>query len=201
MAPMTGIGTPLHPLDVRPSYTRCRRSVDYGHPVALTHGTWAHPRTIIDAICFMFPKRERTVYLLGRQNSSRSTAKSRLKALTEKLQTETHAAAGTTKGKALLKLLRTHLDTLISPPTRGEQRVTDGQPPAPQPERMEFQRVTDSPAIMKAHNGQDKPCTNVAYIDDRQGITHLAMSQSSNKARTASQLTMYILRSHDNRRE
>ncbi len=75
-----------------------------------------------------------------------------LKALTEKLPTETTVAAGTTKGKALLKLLRTHLDTLISPPTRGEQRVTDGQPPAPQPERMEFQRVTNSPAIMKAQD-------------------------------------------------
>ena len=56
------------------------------NPVALTSGTWAHPRTIIDAICFMFPtiidaicfmfpKQEHTVYL-GQQNSFRSTAKS-----------------------------------------------------------------------------------------------------------------------------
>jgi len=73
---MTGIGTPLHTLDVRPSYTRPRRSVDHGYPVALMHGTWAHPRTIINAICFRFPKQERTVYL-GQRNSSRSTAKSR----------------------------------------------------------------------------------------------------------------------------
>jgi hypothetical protein len=76
-----------------------------------------------------------------------------LKALTEELQTETTVAAGTTKGKALLKLLRTHLDTLISPPTiTGEQRVTDGHPPDPQPEIRQFQRVTDSPAIMKARD-------------------------------------------------
>ena len=40
-----------------------------------------------------------------------------LKALTEELQTETTVVAGTMKGKALLKVLRTHLDTLISPPT------------------------------------------------------------------------------------
>jgi hypothetical protein len=76
-----------------------------------------------------------------------------LKALTEELTTETTLAVGTTKGKALLKLLHTHLDTLISPPTTtGEQRVTDCQPPAPQPARMELQRVTDSPAIMKAQD-------------------------------------------------
>ncbi len=74
-----------------------------------------------------------------------------LKALTEELKPETTAAAGTTKGKALLKLLRTHLDTMILPPTNmGEQRVTDGQPPAH--ERMELQRVTNSPAIMKARD-------------------------------------------------
>jgi len=76
MAPMTGIDTPLHPQDVRPSYTKRWRSVDHGHPVALMCGTWAHPRTIIDAICFMFPKQEHTVYL-GQRNSFRSTGKSR----------------------------------------------------------------------------------------------------------------------------
>jgi hypothetical protein len=66
---------------------------------------------------------------------------------------ETTVVVGTTKGKALIILLHTHLDTLISPPTTtGEQRVTDGQPPAPQHERMEFQRVTDSPAIKKARD-------------------------------------------------
>jgi hypothetical protein len=66
---------------------------------------------------------------------------------------ETTVAVGTTKGKALLKLLRTHLDKLILPqPTVEEQKVTDSQPLAPQPERMEFQRVTDSPAIMKTQD-------------------------------------------------
>ena len=75
-----------------------------------------------------------------------------LKALTDELQMETTVAAGTTKGKALLKLLRTHLDALLSPPPpTEEQRVTDRQPPA-QPARMEFQRVTDSPAIMQARD-------------------------------------------------
>ena len=76
-----------------------------------------------------------------------------LKALTEELQTETTVVAGNTKRTALLKLLCTHLDKLISPqPTVEEQRVTDSQPLAPQPERMEFQRVTDSPAVMKARD-------------------------------------------------
>jgi len=76
-----------------------------------------------------------------------------LKALTEELTTETTVAAGTTKGKSLLKLLRTHRDTLILPPTpREEQRVTGSQPPDPQHEIMEFQRVTDSPAIMQARD-------------------------------------------------
>ena len=76
-----------------------------------------------------------------------------LKALTEELKTETAIAAGTTKGKTLLKLLRTHLDALILPPTPTvEQRVTDSQPPDPQHEIMKFQRVTDSSAIMQ---GQD----------------------------------------------
>jgi hypothetical protein len=105
----------------------------------------------------MFPKRELTVYL-GQHNSFRSTAKSRtrnehLKALTEELTTETTVAVGTTKGNALLTLLRTHLDKLILPPTPGEeQRVTGSQPPDPQHESMEFQRVTDSPAIMQARD-------------------------------------------------
>ena len=76
-----------------------------------------------------------------------------LKALTEELTAETTVAAGTTKRKTLLKLLRTHLDTLILPPTpREEQRVTGSQPPNPQHEIMEFQRVTDSPAIMQAQD-------------------------------------------------
>ena len=76
-----------------------------------------------------------------------------LKALTEELTTETTVAAGTTKGKTLLKLLRTHLDTLILSPNPGEeQRVTGSQPPDPQHESMEFQRVTDSPAIMQARD-------------------------------------------------
>jgi len=76
-----------------------------------------------------------------------------LKALTEELKTETTIAAGTTKGKTLLKLLHTHLDILILPLTpTGEQRVTDSQSPNPQHEIMEFQRVTDSPAIMQARD-------------------------------------------------
>jgi len=75
-----------------------------------------------------------------------------LKALTEELQTETTIAVGTTKGKALLKLIRTHLDTLILPPTRGEQRVTDGQPP-----RQSGHYESTRP------NGQEEPCTNVTY--------------------------------------
>jgi hypothetical protein len=76
-----------------------------------------------------------------------------LKALTEELTTETTVAAGTTKGKTLLKLLCTHIDTLISPPTpTDEQRVTGRQPPDPQHANREFQRVTDSPAIMQARD-------------------------------------------------
>ena len=76
-----------------------------------------------------------------------------LTALTEELTTEATVAAGTMKGKTLLKLLRTHLDTLISPPTpMDEQRVTGSQPPDPQHANREFQRVTDSPAIMQAQD-------------------------------------------------
>ena len=72
-----------------------------------------------------------------------------LKALTEELHTKTTVAAGTTKGKALLKLLRTHLEALILlSPTMVDQRVTNIQSPAPNPELRELQRVTDSPAIM-----------------------------------------------------
>jgi len=80
-----------------------------------------------------------------------------LKAFTEELTTETTNAAGTTKGKTLLKLLRTHLDALILPTTpMGEQRVTDSQPPNPQHDIMEFQRVTNSPAIMQARDATAK---------------------------------------------
>ena len=67
-----------------------------------------------------------------------------LKALTEELHTKTTVAAG-------MKLLRKHLEALISsPPTLVEQRVTNIQSPAPNPELRELQRVTDSPAIMQA---------------------------------------------------
>jgi hypothetical protein len=76
-----------------------------------------------------------------------------LKALTEELKTETTVAAGIMKGKTLLKLLRTHLDALILPPTPTvEQRVTDSQPPNPQHEIMKFQWVTDSSAIMQGRD-------------------------------------------------
>jgi hypothetical protein len=72
-----------------------------------------------------------------------------LKALTEELQTKTTVAAGTTKGKALLKLLHIHLDALVSPtPATTEQRVTNIQSPAHNPELRKLQRVTNSPAIM-----------------------------------------------------
>jgi len=116
-----------------------------------------------------------------------------LKALMEVLKTETTVAAGTTKGKTLLKLLRTHLDALILPPTpTGEQRVTDSQPPDPQHERMEFQRVTDSPAIMQARDPTAKRnlVQRHVHINKIQGTTHLEMSLRSNEARTASQPTM-----------
>ena len=77
MVHTTGIGTPLHPLDAKQSYMKRRQSKDHGHPAAPMHGTWAHPRTTIDAICFMFLKQGLTVYP-GWRNSSHSTAKSRI---------------------------------------------------------------------------------------------------------------------------
>jgi len=116
-----------------------------------------------------------------------------LKALTEELTTKKTVAAGTTKGKTLLKLLRTHLDALISPPTpTGEQRVTDSQLPNPQHDIMEFQRVTDSPAIMQARDPTAKRnlVQTSQQIDEIQGTTHLEISPPSNEARTASQPTM-----------
>jgi hypothetical protein len=76
-----------------------------------------------------------------------------LKALTEELHTETTVATGTTKGKALLKFLQTHLDALILPsPATAEQRVTNIQLLSPNHAVRELQRITDSPAIMHAWN-------------------------------------------------
>ena len=73
-----------------------------------------------------------------------------LKALMEELHTETTVAAGTTKGKAFLKLLQTHLEALIlPPPTLVEQRVTNIQSTTPTPELRELQRVPESAAIMQ----------------------------------------------------
>ena len=79
-----------------------------------------------------------------------------LRALTAELTCETMAAACTTKGKELLKMLRTHLDDLMTPPQDpaeqppGKQRVDADMVPGA------LQRVTTSPPIMQARDPMAK---------------------------------------------
>ena len=81
-----------------------------------------------------------------------------IEALTLELTNEAREAATTPKGKALIKLLRTHLDAILEPPiTEPQQRVTPPEPqqrvtpPAPNTPGP-LQRVTNNPAIIQARN-------------------------------------------------
>jgi hypothetical protein len=79
-----------------------------------------------------------------------------LKALTEELAGETTKASKTTKGKALLKILRTHLDDLVRPsPAPTEQRVPTAPTTSPTLP-LALQRVSDSPAIMQTRDPMAK---------------------------------------------
>jgi hypothetical protein len=158
MVHMTRIGTPLHPLDAKQSYTR--------RPWA-SRGTnaWYLGPSKDHYQCNLFYVPKTRAYCVSGSadlfpqhcqvpNLSRDED---LKALTEELHTKTTVAAGTTKEKTLLKLLRTHLDALIlPPPAMAEQRVTNIQLPSPNPVVRELQRVTNSPAIMHAWDPTSK---------------------------------------------
>jgi hypothetical protein len=82
-----------------------------------------------------------------------------LRALTNELTDNTEFASATPKGRRLLRLLATRIDGLLTPPpTREQQRVTEGE------QRKAEQRVidespiitiphiTDAPPIMQAQN-------------------------------------------------
>jgi hypothetical protein len=76
-----------------------------------------------------------------------------LEALTEELATETTKAVTTSSGKALLKILRTHLNNLLSPPIAATEQRVDATPPATvNPAPPARQRVTDNPTILQARN-------------------------------------------------
>jgi hypothetical protein len=75
-----------------------------------------------------------------------------LKALTAELAGETTKASRTTKGKALLKILCTHLDDLVMPsPAPTEQRVPTAPTTSPTLSLV-LQRVSNSPAIMQTQD-------------------------------------------------
>ena len=73
-----------------------------------------------------------------------------LEALTAELTDETTAAASTTKGKALLHIIRTHLDTLMSPPLN----------PAEQPLIEQKVRTDMQPVTCGTSKGVNKPANN-----------------------------------------
>ena len=76
-----------------------------------------------------------------------------LKALTKELQTETKIAAGTTKGRRLIKSLGKAIKAILAPPNEEEQRVTnDDVIESPMSEHAPIgtiQRISDAPASMK----------------------------------------------------
>jgi hypothetical protein len=81
-----------------------------------------------------------------------------LKALTAaaELACETTKASKTTKGKAPLKILHTHLDDLMRPsPAPTEQRVPTAPTTSPTLPLV-LQRVSDSPAIMQMRDPMAK---------------------------------------------
>jgi hypothetical protein len=88
---------------------------------------------------------------------AKSNATRAHQSLTLELTKEAREAATTPKGKAFIKLLRTHLDAILEPPiTEPQQRVTPHEPqqvttPAPNTPRP-LQRVTNNPAIIQARN-------------------------------------------------
>jgi hypothetical protein len=74
-----------------------------------------------------------------------------LKALTEELQNETKLAAGTTKGRRLIKSLGKAIKAILAPPNEEEQRVTENPMSENAPIRM-IQRISDAPAILQTRD-------------------------------------------------
>ncbi len=76
-----------------------------------------------------------------------------LKALTKELQTATVKAAGTPKGRRLIKSLAKAIKAILTPTNVEEQRVaTDvviGSPPSDDAPIMSIQWISDAPAIMQ----------------------------------------------------
>ena len=96
-----------------------------------------------------------------------------LKALTEELQKETKLAAGTTKGRRLIKSLGKAIKAILAPPNEEEQRVsnemvresvTEDDAPI-----VTIQRITEAPAIMQTRDPTAKRnLINTARIHRRQ---------------------------------
>jgi hypothetical protein len=95
-----------------------------------------------------------------------------LKALTEELQNETKFAAGTPKGRRLIKSLGKAIKSILTPPNEEEQRVsnemlresvTEDDAPI-----VTIQRITEAPAIMKTRDPTAKRnLINTARIHSR----------------------------------
>jgi hypothetical protein len=79
-----------------------------------------------------------------------------LKALTEELEITTGIAAQTHKGRILIKALGKAIKAILSPPAVSEQRVDDSIPVVDTQRANEniapITRISDAPAIMKAHD-------------------------------------------------
>ena len=96
-----------------------------------------------------------------------------LKALTEELQHETKFAAGTTKGRNLIKSLGKAITAILAPPHEEEQRVgtkiVRASEPGDEAPIVTIQRITDSPAIMHTRDPTAKHnLINTARINRRQ---------------------------------
>ena len=78
-----------------------------------------------------------------------------LKALTKELQTATVTAAGTPKGRRLIKSLTTAINTILMPTHAEEQRqrvatiIVIGRPPSDNAPIVMIQGILDAPEIMK----------------------------------------------------
>jgi hypothetical protein len=94
-----------------------------------------------------------------------------LKALTAELASETAKVSRTTKGKALLKILRTHLDDLVMPsPAPTEQRMPTAPTTSPTLPLV-LQRMSDSPAILQTWDPMAKQ-NLIAVKRPHQQTTH-----------------------------
>jgi hypothetical protein len=148
-----------------------------GPHMALTRGTWVHPKTTTDAIYIMYLKQKDTGYQ-GQRNCSHSTAENQLTHQIRTLRNSQPSSRRTwprsdgKRAQSMSSNCSRHLEAYLTgaPPPAPEQRVhewleqrvTEASIPAMTP-LPEIQRVSDAPHTMVANNPRQRGSCKIKH--------------------------------------